>query len=289
MLLLAVAVMAACGSGPPTSGDADSSSDASERALARLERSRGATLGVVAIDTGSGRSLHYRAGTRFPFASTNKTFIAAAVLAESSATDLSEVVRYDESDLLEYAPITSRFVESGMTVRELLDAMFRFSDNTAANLLVERLGGTDAVEQWLRGIGDRRTSVDRLEPELNEALPDDLRDTSTPAQLATNLRKVVLGGALETPDRRLLRDLMLANTTGDGTIRAGVDPRWPVADKTGTAEYGVRNDIGVVYRTDGAPLVVVVLTRKAQPDATADDDLVAAATRVVVRALTRTR
>ncbi|ROP60999.1 class A beta-lactamase [Curtobacterium sp. ZW137] len=265
-----------------TASTAQRSADASFR---RLEQQHDARLGVVAVDTGSGHRVEYRQGERFAFASTNKTFIAAAVLAGASDTDLETVVHYDRSDLLDYAPITSRFVDTGMTVRELIDASLRFSDNTAANLLVERLGGPDAVERYLRGIGDRVTNVDRVEPELNEATPGDARDTTTPAQFATDLRKVVLGTTLEPTDRTFLRDTMLDNTTGAGTVRAGVDPAWPVADKTGTGEYGVRNDIAVVYPSGRAPLVVVVMTSGKQSDATADDALVAAATKAAVAAL----
>lgn len=257
------------------------------RAFASLEHAHDARLGILAIDTGSGRTVGYRSGERFPFASSNKTFIAAATLQRSSATDLDTVVHYTRADLLDYAPITSRFVDTGMTVRELLDAMLRFSDNTAANLLVARLGGPQAVENWLRGIGDRVTDVHRIEPDLNEALPGDRRDTTTPAQFAADLRSVLLGGVLETSDRMLLRNTMLDNTTGDDTIRAGVDPAWPVADKTGTGEYGVRDDIAVVYPAHRAPIVVAVLTRKDTPDATPDNALLAAATKLAVASLTR--
>lgn len=258
---------------------------ATQRAFADLERTHAATLGVTAIDTGTGRTVGYRGGERFPFASSNKTFIAAATLQRSSDADLDVVVHYTSADLLSYAPITSRFVDTGMTVRELLDAMLRFSDNTAANLLVARLGGPDVVEQWLRGIGDRTTNVDRIEPDLNEALPGDARDTTTPAQFVADLRGVVLGSTLETKDRTILRNTMLDNTTGDDTIRAGVDPAWPVADKTGTGEYGVRDDIAVVYPAGRAPIVVVTMSRKATADATPDNALLAAATKVAVSAL----
>ncbi|GAA1887250.1 class A beta-lactamase [Lapillicoccus jejuensis] len=283
--LLALPLLAFLALGPataaaPTSTTAPAAS--TDRAFAALERTHDATLGVTAVDTGTGRTVSWRPGTRFPFASTNKTFIAAAVLDRSSEADLDVVVRYTRADLLAYAPITSRFVDTGMTVRELLDAALRFSDNTAANLLVERVGGPAAVQAWLRAHGDRVTRVDRVEPGLNEALPGDPRDTTTPAQFAQDVRDVVLGSDLALADRTLLRDLMLGCTTGDGTVRAGVDPAWPVADKTGTGEYGVRDDVAVVYPAGRAPVVVTVFTRQDAPDATPADALVAAATRVAV-------
>ncbi|MEK6343816.1 MAG: class A beta-lactamase [Curtobacterium sp.] len=256
-------------------------------ALAALEDRADARLGVVAVDTEDGTTLAYRGSERFPFASTNKVFVAAAVLDRSTAADLDSVVRYDQSDLLAYAPVTSRNVETGMTVRELVDAAVSVSDNTAANLLVERLGGPGAVEAWLRGIGDRVTRVDRTEPELNAATPGDDRDTSTPEQFGADLRAVLVGDVLDADDRRLLLRAMQATTTGDGTIRAGVPSGWRVADKTGTGSYGVRNDIGMVTPPGRRPIVLVVMSRTDRADAEPSDALVAAATRTAVGALRR--
>ncbi|QCR45208.1 class A beta-lactamase [Curtobacterium sp. SGAir0471] len=260
---------------------------ATSRAFAALEEQYGARVGVVAINTADGSSLGYRADERFAFASTNKAFIAAAVLDASSADDLDDVVHYDRSDLLSYAPVTSLHVDEGMTVRALVDAALRQSDNTAANLLVERLGGVGGVSRFLRGIGDDVTRVDRVEPDLNTAVPGDPRDTTTPAQSATDLRAVLLGDALDPDDRALLRSAMAGTTTGDGTIRAGVPDGWSVADKTGTASYGVRNDIAVVEPPGRDPIVLVVFTTRdgAGADDESSDALVAAATRVAVQSI----
>ncbi|PZF58406.1 class A beta-lactamase [Curtobacterium sp. MCSS17_008] len=266
-------------------GSMPSADAATAREYAALEQRYDARVGVVAIDTADGRAVGYRSEERFAFASTNKAFIAAAVLDASSADDLDEVVRYDRGDLLEYAPVTRRHVDEGMTLRALVDAAVRESDNTAANLLVERLGGVDGVTRWLRGIGDDVTRVDRVEPDLNTATPGDPRDTTTPAQSSADLRAVLLGDALDPDDRALLRSAMTGTTTGDGTIRAGVPGGWSVADKTGTASYGVRNDIAVLRQPGRDPVVLVVFTAQDREDAEPSDALVAAATRVALRAM----
>ena len=283
---------AAGGTRPPTSATPTTSATprpsaapGTTRAFAALEQRYGARVGVVALDTADGSTIAYRADERFAFASTNKAFIAAAVLDAASTADLDEVVHYDRGDLLAYAPVTSRHVDEGMTVRALVDAAVRESDNTAANLLVERLGGVDGVTRWLRGIGDDVTRVDRVEPELNTAVPGDPRDTTTPAQSAADLRSVLVGDALGADDRALLRSAMAGTTTGDGTIRAGVPGGWSVADKTGTASYGVRNDIALVRPPGRDPVVLVVFTTHDREDAEPSDVVVAAATRLVVQRL----
>ena len=270
---------------PAAPTPASTTSAATTRALDALERRDDARLGLVAIDTGSGATVTHRAGERFAFASAAKVFIAATVLDDARSGDLDAVVPIEQRDLLSYAPVTSQHVGSGMTVRALLDAMLRSSDNTAANLLVARVGGPSVVQQWLRGIGDQVTQVVRVEPDLNEATPGDERDTTTPAQFAADLRTVLLGDALRPEDRKMLVETMAGTTTGAATIRAGVPTGWSVADKTGTGSYGVRNDIGIVTPPGRPPIVLVVMTSRSRADAAPVDALVAAATKVTVAAL----
>ncbi|CAL9334687.1 Beta-lactamase 3 [Streptomyces sp. enrichment culture] len=274
-------------SAPSASASASASAHpAATRALAEVEkRYDDARLGVYALDTGTGRTVTYRADERFAHCSTFKALAAGVLLKRATDDQLDRVVSYDSSDLLEYAPVTSEHVDTGMRLSALVDAMLRYSDNTAANLILEELGGPGKVEAALRGLGDTTTSLDRVEPELNEATPGDVRDTSTPRALATDLRRLLLEDHLPEARRKMLGDWMARNTTGDPYIRAGVPSGWKVQDKTGAGGYGTRNDIAVVRPPDGAPIVVAVLSDRGAKDAASDDALIADATKAAVAAL----
>jgi len=253
--------------------------------LARLEREHDARLGVYAVDTGSGRTVAYRPDTRFAHASTIKALAAGAVLQRTSPAELDEVVRYGRGDLLAHSPVTQGHAGTGMTVRELADAAVRYSDNTAAALLLEQLGGPAGLDAALAQLGDEVTSVDRTEPALNEAAPGDVRDTSTPRALAEDLRALTLGDALPEQDRALLIGWLRGNTTGDDLVRAGVPAGWDVGDRTGAGGYGTLNDLAVVWPPGRAPLVLAVMSRRGERDAEPDDALLAEAARVVVAVL----
>ena len=260
---------------------------ATDAALAQLEKTYDARLGVHAVDTGTGRTVSWRSAERFAFASTIKAPLSAAVLDRLSDRQLDRVVRFDASDLVPYSPVTETRLENGMTIRELIDAALRFSDNTAANLLYDVIGGPDGLDRALDEVGDRVTDPERTEPDLNTAVPGDRRDTTTPRAIATTLRTYLLGRELPRHDRDFLRTTMIANTTGDELIRAGVPSGWTVADKTGSADYGVRNDVAVIYPPDRAPIVIAVLSSRDGIDDAYDNRAIADATRVVVDALTR--
>ncbi|MEV4482898.1 class A beta-lactamase [Micromonospora coxensis] len=253
--------------------------------LAALERRHHARLGVYAYDTGSGRTLAYRADERFAYASTFKALAAGALLAATSDAELDRVVRYGREDLVPHSPVTGRHVTDGMTLREVADAAVRHSDNTAANLMLAELGGPAGFARALRGIGDTITDPARTEPALNQAAPGDVRDTSTPRALAGSLQAYAIGDALSVADQAVLLDWLKRTTTGATLIRAGVPAGWQVGDKSGAGGYGTRNAIAVVWPPDGAPIVLAVLSRRDTRDAPYDDALVAQATRVALDAL----
>lgn len=256
------------------------------RALRALERRHDARLGLHVVDTGTGRTVAHRADERFPYCSTFKALAAAAVLGRHSRAELDVLVPYTAADLVDGSPVTSQHVGTGMTLREICDAAVRFSDNTAGNLLFRDLGGPAGLQRALRRLGDRTTRVDRIETALGTAVPGDPRDTSTPRALAADLRRVVLGRALPADRRAILTDLLVRNTTGDKTVRAGLDPSWTVGDKTGTGlAYGVRNDIAVTWPPGRAPIVIAALSRRSRPDDAPIDALLADATRIAVGAL----
>jgi len=285
-LLLAIAsipLISACAPRPP---GRDTSSSSPQARLASLESGSGGRLGVAALSTADGTQLRHRADERFPFCSTAKMLVASAILHRSMREGalLQRRVKYTAGELVKHSPVTERHVADGMTAAELCAATIQYSDNTAANLLVNLLGGPSSVTAFARSIGDDEFRLDRREPELNSAIPGDPRDTTTPAAMARSLQRLALGDTLGPSRREQLQGWMLGNTTGDARIRAGVPADWRVGDKTGTGDYGTSNDIGVLWRPAKPPIVVALYFTQHEKEAKPSDDVLAAATRIVVEA-----
>ena len=232
--------------------------DAAE-AMADLERSLGARLGVAMRDTANGARFRYRADERFPITSTFKFLAAAAVLAriDAGAENPDRRVRFTKSELVTYSPATEKYAGGeGMTITEICEAAITLSDNTAGNLLLASIGGPEGLTRYARSLGDEVTRLDRIETDLNEARPGDVRDTTSPAAMLGNLEKLLLGEALSVASRSRLANWMIANTTGDTRLRAGVPNSWRVGDKTGAGGYGTNNDIAILWPPGGKPILV---------------------------------
>lgn len=236
-------------------------SDALPAAFARIEAASGGRLGVEVRDTLTDRRAGLRADERFPMCSTFKLLAAAAVLArvDAHSEHLDRRVRFSGSDVVVGSPVTKeRSGGDGMTLRELCAAAMTVSDNTAGNLLLASIGGPAGLTAYARSLGDGVTRLDRIEPELNEAMPDDPRDTTTPAAMVANLRALALGSALSAGSREQLIGWLRGNQTGGTRVRAGLPDGWSAGDKTGSGERGTTNDVGVLWPPRRAPILFSV-------------------------------
>ena len=260
--------------------------------LRALEREHGARLGVFAWNTSTNETVLHRAGERFPICSLFKTVAVAAVLRDldRDGTYLRTTIRYTRDDIAGagHVPVTGlpQNLEQGMTVEELCAATITFSDNGAANLLLRELGGPAAITRFCRSLGDDITRLDRWEPDLNSAEPDRITDTTTPLAIGRTYARLTLTRALGTADRERLTGWLLANTTGDRRLRAGLPADWRVAEKTGSGSYGTTNDAGIAWPPGRGPVVLAVLaTKPADAQAPADEPLLAKTARIVSAAL----
>ena len=267
---------------PTPAGAADEAYDTPGRRFMAMEKQRGLRINVAALDTGSGNSIFYRESERVLMCSTFKVMLVAATLArvDSGKERLDRVIRYQKSDLLEYAPETTKNLARGMSVRELCAAAVTLSDNTAANLLFAGVDGPAGLTRFARSLGDSRTRFDRIEVALN--VPDGELDTTTPSAMLANLKGLLLDDTLSPASRQQLTDWMIACATGMTRLRAGLPSGWRAGDKTGSGGVGQLNDIAILWPPGARkPVLVCAYSQGNKPDDAVDDHTLADVGKVI--------
>lgn len=241
--------------------------------FARLEAESGGRLGVHAVNVGSGRSFGHRAQERFAMCSTFKGLLAGAVLSRVDAGQerLDRIIPISAGDLVSHAPVTGKHVGRGLPIAALCAATVEVSDNPAANLLLNTMGGPAGFTAFVRTLGDDITRLDRFETELNSAIAGDPRDTTTPAAVLRSYRELLLGRALSNPSRAQLSAWMGRASTGLQKIRKHAPLDWRAGDKTGSGANGTSNDVAILRPPEGPPLLVAVyITGSTKPPAARD-------------------
>ncbi|MBP2671922.1 MAG: beta-lactamase, partial [candidate division NC10 bacterium] len=135
--------------------------------LQRLEERYGGRLGIMAKNLGTGAVIRYRADERFPTASVIKLPVMAAYfhLVDQGRVDpamrveLTAADKKPDSDFLQ-------FLDAGatMSLRDAVRLMIVLSDNTATNLVLDRLASTHderlaAVNSFLADKGLKNTRL----------------------------------------------------------------------------------------------------------------------------------
>ena len=259
--------------------------------IAAIESSKNVRIGVAAFDMATSRRLGYRETERFQMCSTFKVLAVAAVLQriDHQREKSDRFIRYTAADILKYAPVTREHVaEGGMKLTDLCAAAIEQSDNTAANLVIDALGGPDKVTSFARTLGDRVTRLDRKEPDLNIATPDGL-DTTTPGAMNADMMALLGGGTLTPSSRAQLEQWLVGCETGKLMIRAAAPAEWKIGDKTGRGDTGAINDIAIIRPPERKPMFVAIYMDGVTGPAAEADAIVAMIAKIVFASISTAR
>jgi beta-lactamase class A len=238
------------------------------RAVEDIAAEIGGTVAVAARDVRRGRALDLRAGVRFPSASVIKVPILVALMARVAAGEarLEDRLVLQDADKVPGSGVVSMLHEGlELTLEDLAHLMITVSDNTASNMLIDRLG-CDYVNSCMEAAGLTQTRLERKFYDF-EARDRGLDNWASAGELARLLvgierREVISAEACE----KVLA--IMRKQQFDSKIPKLLPPGTPVANKTGTVS-SVSHDIGVIYSPAG-PLVLAVLTRDIEDAAVAE-------------------
>lgn len=242
------------------------------------EKTLQARVGMAVFDTNTGETWQYRGDERFPLNSTHKAFACAALLAkvDEKSLTLDQPVSIRKEMLVPYSPITEKsLAPQTITFGDVCHAAVSYSDNTAANVVFDAIGGPTGFTSYMRSIGDEKTRLDRKEPELNEATPGDVHDTTTPNAIVNSLRKILLGDVLSVSSRAELTQWMLTDQVAGALLRASLPSDWKIADKTGAGGYGSRSIVAVIWPPSKQPLVVGIYVTQTKASMQASNQAIA--------------
>lgn len=232
-----------------------------------IEQQLNARLGVAVHIADTDRSWQYRGDELFPMSSTFKPLACAALLhrVDANAESLDRIVAIPRTDLVSYSPVTeTRIGSAGMSLAELCDAAITVSDNTAGNTVLAAIDGPEGLTRFMSSLGDGITRLDRWETELNEALPEDVRDTTSPLAMANAMERLVLDDFLSVSSREKLVGWLRGNTVGDALFRATIPTDWKIGDKTGAGGYGSRSIAAILWPPSGSPVIATVYITKTE-------------------------
>ena len=269
------------------------------------------TVGMAVYDIAADRMASANGALVLPQQSVSKLWVTmtALDLVDRERLDLLEPVVITRDDLtLFHQPIRDIVRTQGSfrtDYADLIERALTRSDNTANDTILRRVGGPQAVEDFLsrhdvEGVRfgtDERTKQSAIAAlewrqsysrgnaffEAREKVPDTLRrvafegyladpvDGATAEGIALAFGRLVRGELLSSLASTYLLDTLEETHSGPNRLKGGLPPGWGIAHKTGTGQfYGGEqsgyNDVGVITSPDGREYgVAVLIGRTRQP------------------------
>lgn len=226
----------------------------------------GLNPGVLFVDLDTGNYLNINETSTFSAASTIKIPILVAFfqaiddgslrLDEELTLKSSQIV--PEAGLMQYDPPGTRY-----TALEVATAAIVSSDNTATNMLIDRLGGVETLNQKFQSWGLTQTVLNNPLPDLGGT------NTTSPSDLAKLISAIDRGNLISMPSRDRLLEIMRA-TENDSLLPQGLGEGATIAHKTGTIN-SILADAGLVDLPNGKRYVAVVMVERTDGDDRAGD------------------
>jgi beta-lactamase class A len=240
---------------PPLAADlrAKLSSD-----LNRMASDYPGVMGIFVKDLTSGQTFAVNADTIFPQASSIKIPLLIELMrqAQSGKIDLRTRVEIHRAGLVGGSGVLQFFSDGGssLSIHDLAVLMVVLSDNSATNLLIDRVG-MDNVNSMLDGLGLHSTRLARKMMDI-PAEQAGRENRSTPREMATLLEQLYAGKLLDAEHTKATLEIL--EYPKDSPLRAGLPDTITVAEKPGSLN-GAQCDSGVVF-LDGRPYVISVMT-----------------------------
>ncbi|EGQ9111370.1 TPA: CARB family carbenicillin-hydrolyzing class A beta-lactamase [Vibrio alginolyticus] len=253
--------------------------------ISLLEQQTSSRIGVSVWDTQADERWDYRGDERFPLMSTFKTLACAKMLSDMDSGKLSKnaTAKVDERSIVVWSPVMDKLAGQNTRIEHACEAAMLMSDNTAANLVLNEIGGPKAVTMFLRTIGDKATRLDRIEPRLNEATPGDSRDTTTPNAILNTLRTLVEGETLSYESRVQLKIWMQDNKVSDSLMRSVLPTGWSIADRSGAGGHGSRGINAIIWKENHRPVYISIYVTETELSLQARDQLVAQISQLILQ------
>ncbi len=224
------------------------------------------TPGVFVLDLDTGAYMDLDGRTSFASASTIKLPILIAFFQDVDAGK----VRLDEQLTLKAGTIAGgsgdlQYKQAGTkyTALEVATKMIVISDNTATNMLIERLGGAQALNQRFRSWGLTTTAIRNRLPDIEGT------NTTSPKELANLMSVVQRGDLVSSQSRDRLLNIMQRNEINT-LLPQGLGSGASIAHKTGNIG-SLLADVGLVEMPTGKRYVIAVMVKRPFNDASAEE------------------
>lgn len=242
-----------------------------EQKINTIIKGKQATVGVSVLGFEDPIRYSQNGNKKLAMMSVFKFHVACAALdlVDKGKLSLDQKIFIKKSDLYEntWSPYRVKYPEGNReaTVSEIIDYTVALSDNNLCDILIELVGGTQAVQKFMdfKGVKDFQIKYSEHGMALNgwDSLYKNYTTTNSTVDL---LKKFYEGKLLSKDSTDYLMQIMLDTKTGANKIVEQLPKGTPAAHKTGSSGRKdnsltiAENDMGIITLPNGKHYAIAI-------------------------------
>lgn len=261
-----------------------------QRKVEDIIQSKRTTVGIAIIGNEGKDIVVTNSDYHFPMQSTYKFHLTLMILhlVDQGSLSLDQTIHVTKNDLLPntHSPLREKYPEGNIDIplREIIEYTVSQSDNNGCDILFRLAGGTEKVNQYIKGLGVTNINIAATEEEMHKDWDVQHRNWTTPLASAKLLELFYKGKVLSQDSYSFLWKTMTGTVTGPNKIKGLLPENTIVAHKTGSGPkkdgvISACNDIGIVMLPDGKYFVVAAFIANSKENDETNDRIIAEVTK----------
>lgn len=254
--------------------------------LENIIKDKNAKIGVSVWHLEKGDTLSINGNKHLPMQSVFKLHIAMATLdlVEKGKLKLDQKIKLTKENLLQntWSPLREKYPNGNVDVplSELITFTVSQSDNNGCDIILDLIGGTDVVQNYMNRINIKDFQIVANEQTMHKILDIQYQNYSSANSTNSVLKKLYTQQVLKKESKYFLIKILEETSTGPKRLKGELPKDIAVAHKTGTSftENGktpATNDVGVITLPNNEHIIVSILVSDSYEDDKTNEKIIA--------------
>lgn len=254
--------------------------------LENIIKDKNAKIGVSVWHLEKGDTLSINGNKHLPMQSVFKLHIAMATLdlVDKGKLKLDQKIKLTKENLLQntWSPLREKYPNGNVDVplSELITFTVSQSDNNGCDIILDLIGGTDVVQNYMNRINIKDFQIVANEQTMHKILDSQYQNYSSANSTNSVLKKLYTQQVLKKESKYFLIKILEETSTGPKRLKGELPKDIAVAHKTGTSftENGktpATNDVGVITLPNNEHIIVSILVSDSYEDDKTNEKIIA--------------
>lgn len=254
-------------------------------ALQNIVNNKKAVVGIAVWHMEKQDTISINGHRHVPMQSVFKLPIALATLdmVDKGKLKLNQKIKFEKSELMPvtHSPMRDQYPEGGeVTLREMIQYTVSNSDNNACDILLDKIGGVDVVQNYMNKIGIKDFQIVANEAVMHQNSLIQYQNYWSANSANELLLKLYTTSILKPNSKKEIIQVLESTNTGINRLKKDLPKGTIIAHKTGSSgteagKTAATNDIGIITLPNQQHIIISVFVSDSYENDVTNEKIIA--------------